>query len=225
MTTTWNYDAFIEQQRLEGISAYDATQFPEARAAHEKDLKVAWNAQVARTKDQIKPLNPDGSPMVKFPDRETMRLVMSDPMYKVSEAYRQKCAELIAGMDEGHGPITGAAAKEYGELGREDLATLMMNGARKDAAIAQYKKLAVEAAHDPVKRLELMELLHSNDPAVKAWLKEGETAVAPESEMNKAMRERGYVSFGSNLSAAMAAGEGTDAQGTVVDLGPNGGQR
>ncbi|MEQ1844708.1 MAG: hypothetical protein ABL983_03915, partial [Nitrospira sp.] len=105
-------------------------------------------------------------------------------------------------------PEIGAANVTSGESAQNNLSgESMLKAARKEVAIAEYKRLAVAAAHDPKERLALLTMMNSDDPAIKEWLAEGTGAVNPEGPLQKGFREAGYGTFGSDLNRAMAAEE------------------
>lgn len=197
-----NYDAFIAKMRAEGIDAYHANQYPEAREAYQLDQQADWNAQVAKKRTDFKPVKADGSPMTTFENKDQLRAAMSDPLYKASSEYRAKVQEMMIGMED-DGILTGTDVQGMGGL-RGMSPEKMLIAASKEAAISKYKQLAKEASTDPVKRLELMQLVASPDPTVQAWLHEGTSSVNTEGPLNRAMREKGHGTFGSDLGAAMA---------------------
>lgn len=208
MASTRNYEAFIEKMRMEGVSAYDASQFPEAREAHQLDQKVDWNNRVSMRKEHYKPTKADGSPMTTFENADQLKAALRDPLYAASSEYRAKVKEMMAGMIDGEtGLITGDAAKGYGDQHHIENEA-MLRGATRDAARSEYSRLAKESATDPMKRLQLIQLMQSDDPEVKAWMGEGEASLHNEGALNRAMREKGHGSVGPDLGKALAGGQG-----------------
>ena len=196
MGSTRFYNEFIEQMRREGIAPWNASQMPEAREAHERDEQADRDEN--RTKREWK------TERDFFQSTDEFRAAMADPAYSQNPWYRQKVHDMLSRS----APEIGA----HNAPAEPDPKETMLAVARKDAAIATYKKLSVEAAHDPVKRLELLELMHSKDEGVQAWLNEGMGAVANEGPGQKMMRLAGSGSFGPDLSKAMS--EGSDATDT-----------
>ena len=210
MATTRNYDAFIEKMRSEGIDAFTANQFPEAREAYQLDQKADWDRNVHAKAETWSNYDDNGKKIDYFRSPEELRAAMADPLYKVSAQYRDAVQRMLKNTPEDAIP-TPSAEDNQGTGGLRGMSPeKMLAAASKDAAIATYKKLAKEAATDPAKRLELMTAMNSNDPNVQAWLAEGTTSVNPEGPMNRAIRERGHGSFGADLGAAMAGNVAKD---------------
>lgn len=221
MAITRNYDDYITRMEREGISAYDASQLDGAHEAHALDQQAEWAADAAKTKGQWLQADAKGFPRVAFTTQDEMVAAINDPRYKTMPGYRDAVQDCIGRMEHVGIAISDGRANVQDDLNGET----MLKAARKDAAIATYKKLSVEAAHDPVKRLELLELMHSKDEAVQAWLNEGTGAVANEGPLQKAFREKGFSSFGSDLNKAMASEEGEDNNGSDPNNSPAGGDK
>ena len=193
MAHHYHFDQYIARMEREGIDRYHASKLDGADEAHALDLKLD-EAETRTKRDWPTTLD-------HFTSTDELRAAMQDPAYKVNAHYRAKVESMLAKS----APEIGAVRNPTHDQDESPLSgDSMLKAARKEAAIATYKKLAVEAASDPVKRLELLTLMHSKDEAVQAWLNEGSGAVANEGPGQRMMREAGSGSFGPDLSKAMA---------------------
>lgn len=211
MAITTNWDKFEKDSLKEGYGLREVPYLPGAREAIERDKQADWDVRVHAKKETWTNYDDQGKKIDYFRSPEEFRAAMADPLYKVSDHYRQAIQRMLRNTRE---DIIQTPSQEDNQgMGglRGMTPAKMLAAATKDAAIATYKKLAVEASHDPVKRLELLTLMNSTDPNVQAWLHEGTSGVSPEGPMNRAMRERGYGEFGPDLNAAMAGNETSDA--------------
>lgn len=197
-----NYDMFIKQMAKEGTGAFEASQLPEAQRAHFLDEQLDEHETRTR-KDWPTRLD-------YFESSEELRAAFADKAYSVNPHYRQKVHDMLAKS----APEIGAANIASGESTQNDISgASMLKAARKEAAIAEYKRLSVAAAHDPKERVALLTMLNSDDPAIKEWLAEGMDAVAPEGPLQKAFRKQGHGTFGSDINKAMAADEDNSPAG------------
>jgi hypothetical protein len=198
-----NWDAYIAEMAREGISPYDASQLDGAQRAANLDKQL--DAHETANKRTWAPH------MTKFETTDQLRAAMADEAYKVNPHYRARVAELLRNSE----PSIGQVKSPTHDMDNSPINTpgSMLQAARKEAAISQYKLLVTQAAKDPVKRLELLEILHSDDPSVIAWRNEGTEAVAPEGPGQKMFREARHGSFGPDLNKAMSQdSDQTDAE-------------
>jgi hypothetical protein len=204
-----NYDMFLEEMAKQGTNAYEASQLPEAQRAHFLDEQLD-KAETRTRKDWPTRLD-------HFESSEEFKAAMADPAYKVNPHYRAKVHDMLAKS----APEIGAENVASGKSTQDDLSgESMLAAARKDAAIAAYKKLAVEAAHDPQARLALLTMLNSDDPAIQEWINEGTSSVANEGPLQKAFREAGHSTHGPDLGRALASEEEDNGSSGASRLDP-----
>jgi hypothetical protein len=203
----WHWDRFIENMAREGVHPADAALLPEAQRAREMDRKLD-EAETRTKRDWPTRLD-------YFESTEEFRAAMADPAYKVNEHYRAKVHDMLAKS----APEIGAANIASGESVQNEISgESLLKAARKEAALATYKRLVVAAQHDPNERVALLTMLNSDDPAIQEWIREGTEAANPEGPLQRAFREAGHGTTGSDINKAMVSDN--DDKGTDPNHAP-----
>jgi hypothetical protein len=161
--------AFVKAQAEKGISLLQALRMPEALDADLADQRVAAKQDQGRsTSDWIKGVQPDADGKVRFQSSEEFTQAIADPMYKVSESYRQAVAQMADNTDASVLGVSGSLKDSHGnhvKVGRGGLsekatADTMMRSAYVEMVREKMSKIDRSTATG---RYEYLQLL--KDPA------------------------------------------------------------
>lgn len=184
MATT-NYDAFIEKMRLEGVSAYDASQFLDAKEAHRRDQFE--EQQRYRNADSKTFYNlQDGQKLDHFRSEAEMRAAISSEDYKHSPNMR----EAIQRMAMNSPTITAPGRNTHGN-GTELTDEQFISQSRKASDMEMTKQAFAAARGNAQMTNAIIEsMLANRDGADRV-----EDAFSNEGPLNKASRLQGYSSI------------------------------
>ena len=191
MAYSINWKKFKDEALRAGYHESEVGTLPGAREAVEADQKAEWKALTTQA-------DWDTGLPTKFNTTDEFKAAMADPLYKENAHYRDKVHRCLANSDESIGQSHHPETPD------------MLGNMRRDAARANFSKLAKMAAQDPTKREELIQFLASEDPEIQSWVAEGFGAVDTRGPLDKAMAEAGLIRQGPDLSISTASDEGTN---------------
>lgn len=193
MAYSINWKKFKDESLRAGYHESEIGTLPGAREAVEADKAAEWKALTTKTDWSQTSTGKD-----YFQNDDEYREAMRDPLYKVNPHYREAVHRMLSKSDESIGQSHQPEAPD------------MLGNMRRDAARANFSKLAKMAAQDPAKREELIQFLASEDPEIQSWVAEGFASVDTRGPLDKASAEAGVQRIGPDLSISTASDEGTN---------------
>lgn len=196
---TRHFDDFIERMRMEGVSAYDAAQFPDAKEAHRRDQHDEWN-RVINAKSSSFYNFQDGQKLDHFRNEQEMRDVIASREYQASPTLREAVQRMA-----GNSPFMlepGRNTQGSGDYINDDQFVAQV---QKAADMKTTKEAFRAAAGDPTRLAALVDQMLAD----KAGAERIESHFTNEAPLQRAMRERGFMTTGPNLGKA-AAGQDDD---------------
>lgn len=182
---------------MEGISAYDASQFPEARDAHRRDEHEEWQRVIHAPSKSFYNLQ-EGQKLDHFRTPSEMQDAISSREYKESSTFR----EAVSRMANNSPCLTEPARNTHGSgdyINDEQFVAQV----RKAADMKATKEAFKAAAGDPTRLAALVDqMLADRDGTDRV-----EGHFSNEGALQRAMRERGHIATGSDLGKAAAGGD------------------
>lgn len=179
---------YLKAMKAKGMNEFEAMRTPEAQRAYEADQRLAEQSLSKRSADDwIAGLPKDayGNPKVRFESAEEREAAFADPLYQSSPGYREAVARMTANtsaetlgvhVDKGryHGTIQGTDKNSMLIAAREDAAR-----AHVETLFARANRKGPNGQDTPearLARLEIVEMLSSDDPATQAMVSYAEGA-------------------------------------------------
>lgn len=194
---TRHYDDFIERMRMEGISAYDASQFPEARDAHRRDEHEEWERVINAPSKSFYNLQ-DGQKLDHFRTPSEMQDAISSREYKESATFREAVSRMA-----NNSPCLIEPTRNTQGSGDYINDEQFVAQVRKTADMKATKDAFIQAAGHPERLAALVEKIMAD----KEGADRVESNFSNEGPLQRAFRQAGHITTGPNLAKAAAGGE------------------